>query len=145
MRPAILAGSMALPAELVDIAALTRALTINYQPMGAEESSKLSMIERVGDMIHVPRQFGLDICARQKIQYEDRTSAGSSPKFPKAPKPRDYQVEPLLQLQEACGDFYDFIFRARTGWGKTIGSLILAQRIALTTLVLVDQENLKDQ
>lgn len=146
MKPAaILAGSMAIPAELVDMAALKRALSVSYLPMGVQEPLTLDMLDTVGGLVLVPRQFGLNYCRTNGIEYTDQTSVGKPVKFPKAPKPRDYQVEPLLRLQEACGGFYDFIFRARTGWGKTVGSLILAQRIGTTTLVLVDQENLKDQ
>lgn len=136
---------MAIPVERINVAALQKALTISYQPMGISDPLSLELFQLAKGTLHVPRQFGLQLCREQGIEHEDHTSAGKPVKFPRVPKPRDYQIEPLLDLQEACGDYYDFIFRARTGWGKTIGSLILASRIGVSTLVLVDQENLKDQ
>ena len=136
---------MAIPVDLVDADALADTLTVSYHPMGAEEPIEVEAFERDDTYIYVPRQFGIDLCNRQHIDFEDRTSNGVPVKFPKIPKPRDYQVEVLDELEATFETYYDFLFRARTGWGKTIGSLILASRLGVSTLVVVDQENLKDQ
>lgn len=144
-RPAILAGSMALPKELVDTEGLKKALSIFYKPMGAEEAVKVELFRESGDMLLVPRQFGLSYCKRYGIPFEDHTSLGAGAVLVGGPAPRDYQVAVLDEIVFKFDRYYDFLFRARTGWGKTAGSLILAQRLGVQTLVLVDQENLKDQ
>lgn len=142
---ATLAGSMHIPLSLVDVESVKKDLTIHYLPMGEEEATEILAYKLHGDSISVPRQYGLSLCARLEIDYNDETSAGKPARFPKVPEPREYQVEPLEEVETCFDDYYDFIFRARTGWGKTIGSLIVAARIGLTTLIVVDQENLKDQ
>lgn len=144
-RPAILAGSMMLPIERVDVATLQRAMTIKYQPMGAEEPSYLHNYRTVDGYLCVPRQYGISFCQREGIEFDDQTSAGHTAVFPRIPKPREYQEEGLTLISQALSSCYDFIFRARTGWGKTIGSLITAAKLGASTLILVDQENLKDQ
>jgi len=138
---------MAIPEELADVPAFRRALKVKYQPMGAsaEEALTILPMELVDGYVHVPRQFGLRWCTQRKIEYVNETSLGDAIEFPKVPSPRDYQEGPLEQLEECAGGYYDFLFRARTGWGKTVGSLIFAARLGRSTLVLVDQENLKDQ
>ncbi len=145
MRPAILAGAMAIPREHVDVATLTRTLTATYRPMGAEESIPVPGFDLDDDYLYAPRQFGLDYCRRRGIPFEDHTSAGFPVLFPQVPAPRDYQGSILALMVEAFDSFYDYVFRAHTGWGKTIGSLIVASRLGVTTVVIVDQDNLKEQ
>ena len=144
-RPAILTGSMMLPIERINVMDVTKAMTISYLPMGAEEPLELKNCYAVEGYLCVPRQYGLDFCRREGIEYEDQTAAGQPAKFPKIPVPREYQVEALQSISECMDRYYDFVFRARTGWGKTIGSLIVAARRGVSTLIIVDQENLKDQ
>lgn len=145
MRPAIMRGSMAFPIERVNVARLKQACTIQIRPMGEPEPIDILTYKIVKDYIHVPRQLGLQVCRREGIEYEDQTSPGHAVKFPFIPEPRDYQIEALLDIDATMDDFYDFLFRARTGWGKTFGSLIVAARRGISTLIIVDQENLKDQ
>lgn len=142
---AVLSGSVAIPKGLVDVAAVKKQLTISYSPLGEEEPLELLVYSETRKHIFVPRQYGLDLCKRLGISVEDQTSPGVSVKFPKVPKPRDYQVATLDDLEDTANGYYDFIFRARTGWGKTVGMLSVAARIGVSTLVVVDQENLKDQ
>lgn len=144
MGPAILRGSMSIPRELVDEQRVCDQLTINYQSLGAEEPTEIQAYELTDSHILVPRQFGIRLCDSLGIEYEDQTSVGVKASFPRIPQPRDYQVEPLQDIMDAFQRRYDFVFRARTGWGKTIGSLIIAARLGRSTLVLVDQENLKE-
>lgn len=145
MRPATLAGSMKLPIERVNVAALKHYMTLSYLPMGAEEPIALECFRQSTGYLEVPRQFGIAYCHREGIDYEDHTSQGVAVTFPKVPVPRDYQVGPLQSISECFETYYDFIFRARTGWGKTLGALLIASRLGVSTLIVVDQENLKDQ
>lgn len=136
---------MAIPIERVSVDAVRKACTVKHQPMGADEELEVHAYREDGSYIYVPRQLGLTLCNRYGIEYEDHTSSGSVAVFPRQPEPRDYQIEPLRQVRKAMDNFYDFLFRARTGWGKTYGSLIVAARLGTTTLIIVDQDNLRDQ
>lgn len=147
MRPAILAGSVALPLERINVAALKRACTVKHWEMGAEEPTLIKAFREDlrGRYLHVPRQLGLQVCRREGIEYEDRTSFGVEVAYPRIPNPRDYQVDPLEDIDACFDTYYDFVFRARTGWGKTVGSLYAAARRGVSVLVIVDQDNLKAQ
>lgn len=142
---AILSGSVTIPRELVDEDQVLKDLTIDYMPMGAKEPLTLQLYSQRRKYIDVPRQYGLTLCRRLGIEVEDQTSQGVSVTFPEVPKPRDYQISVLDDIEERVGGHYDFLFRARTGWGKTVGILSIASRLGMSTLVVVDQENLKDQ
>lgn len=144
-RPAIIAGSVKLPIELVNVDALKKAMTITYSSMGVEEPVDVLNYRLEKDYIAVPRQFGISFCKREGIELNDQTSLGVKVKFPKTPTPYAYQLGPLKEVETCLNSYYDFIFRARTGWGKTIGSLLIAARFSVSTLIVVDQENLKEQ
>lgn len=136
---------MALPIERVNVTRLKAACTISYLPMGEPEPLTLKHYKLTKDYIYVPRQLGLQVCNREGIEYEDRTSPGVAVTFPRIPLPRDYQGPTLDLIGTTMDDYYDFLFRARTGWGKTYGSLIVAARRGVSTLIIVDQDNLKEQ
>lgn len=136
---------MEFPIDLIPLEKVRRDLTVAYQPMGAEEALHIEAFRQKGGHILVPRQYGISLCATLGIQFVDETSPGVEINFKTTPKPRQYQVEPLGEVEQAVDTYYDFLFRARTGWGKTIGSLIVASRIGVSTLIVVDQENLKEQ
>ena len=144
MPLATLAGGMSIPISLIDLEQVTETLTLGYKPMG-EEEQHLEAFYIDGRNIVVPRQFGLGLCRRLDIDYHDYTSTGTRVVFPRSPTPRPYQVEGLKLIAEAQQDYYDFLFRARTGWGKTAGALYVASQLGVSTLVIVDQENLKEQ
>ncbi len=144
-RPALLAGAMAIPlGRIHDLAGVEKTLTATYTPMG-ELPVEVLCYSLDDDYLYAPRQFGLDYCKRHGIEIEDQTSLGHPAKFARTPTPRDYQVDIIDELVDTTAQFYDFLFRAHTGWGKTIGCLIMAARIGRTTLIIVDQDNLKDQ
>lgn len=145
MRPAILAGSMMIPVERIKLATVQKQLTYTYRPMGAEESVKVLGYKLDGDFLHVPRQYGLSLCNQLQIPFEDHTSQGFAVEFPNAPTPKDYQVKTLGEIREGFDSYYDILFRAHTGWGKTVGALLTAVDLGVTTLIIVDQDNLKDQ
>jgi superfamily II DNA or RNA helicase len=136
---------MALPVERIPVSLIKQACTAKYLLMGAEEPTELPCYREDAEYLHVPRQYGIRVCKQYGIAYDDATSTGYEAVFPRIPEPRDYQIDPLLDLQQCTESYYDFLFRARTGWGKTIGSLILAARLGVSTIILVDQENLKEQ
>lgn len=136
---------MALPLGAIDVAAVKKAQTHSYLPIGEVESVQVVAYYEQDGYLHVPRQYGLSLCALRGIEFDDATSPGVALVFPKVPAPRAYQVPVLAEVEEKTGQFYDFVFRARTGFGKTISSLIVAARLGMSTLIVVDQTNLKDQ
>ena len=117
-KPAILAGAMKLPIGLIDIKSVQSAMTIKYQPMGAETPSLLKNYKIDSDYLYVPRQYGIGLCRRNGLEFDDQTSPGVPVVFPKIPKPREYQLDALKSISNSMSEYYDFIFRARTGFGK---------------------------
>jgi superfamily II DNA or RNA helicase len=153
MRPAIVSGAMKIPLETldvlnVDVEDLQAQATYRYRPLGLADDEPDLEVEAYyfeGDFLCLPREFGLTVCNQLHIPYEDHTSLGYKAKFPKVPTPREYQVPQINQIVDTFNDYWDFIFRAHTGWGKTVGALIVAARLGRTTLIVVDQDNLKVQ
>lgn len=148
MRPAILSGAMLLPLESIDVSRVQDQVTYEYRPLSLDDSEPSLTVEASyieGDYLCVPRQYGLTLCNQLQIPWEDETSLGHPAVFPRVPDPRDYQTPEIKSICDNFDNFYDFIFRAHTGWGKTVGALIVAARLGRTTLIMVDQENLKEQ
>lgn len=136
---------MLIPIESIhDLKGVKSALTATFVPMG-EEAREVLCYKVEGGYLHAPRQFGLSYCKRNLIEYEDQTSLGHPAKFNRSATPRAYQVDFIDDLVSATDSYYDFLARAFTGYGKTLCALIAAARIGVTTLVVVDQENIKDQ
>lgn len=146
-RPAILTGSMLLPLEAIDVASVKKALTVSYKPMGEQEVIKVFpfAIDFKKQTMRVPRQYGLTLCNERGIEIDDQTSMGVPVKFPKIPVPRDYQITFLDDVMSATENYYDFVAKAYTGFGKTICSLIIAARLGRSTIIIVDQTNLRNQ
>lgn len=136
---------MALPKSLINADAVRKAQTFSYFRMGEEDATLVQAYREDDDYLYVPRQYGVTLCQSLGIAYEDCTSAGVPVKFPKTPAPRPEQAPVIDQILKTADSYYDFMFRARTGFGKTISSLIVAARRGVSTMVLVDQENLRDQ
>lgn len=145
MRPCVLRGALRIPVEHVDVRSLKRQLTYSYHPMGAELPEEVKGYEVDGDYLCVPRQFGLKLCNQLQLEIVDETSLGHPASFGGDVKAKAYQ-EPLLeQILDTFEDSYDVLFRAHTGWGKTIGSLLVARMLGRNLLIIVDQDNLREQ
>lgn len=136
---------MAIPLDqIIDLAGMKKTLTATYAPMG-EEAVEVLCYSLDKEYLLAPRQFGIDYCKRHGIAWEDETTLGRPAKFNKIPKPRDYQCDFIDELVTTTESFYDFIAKAHTGFGKTVSALIAAARIGRSTLIIVDQDNLKDR
>lgn len=145
-RKAILAGGMLLPTESIDVRTIKNRLSVRYRRMGDEEASVVRCYQEKRGFLSVPRQYGLLLCDSMGIEVQDRMSYGTPVTFPKFPKPRNSQQREFVDgLVDGTQQYYDFLARAHTGFGKTICALMAAARIGVTTLVIVDQDNLKDQ
>lgn len=144
-RKAILSGAMLLPTELINLQQLKRRLTITHTPLGEDESIQVKAYYEKRGYLAVPRQYGLALVDRLGLEVEDKTSPGTAALWPRRPVPREYQEEFINDLGTCTDEYYDFLARAHTGFGKTVSSLVAAARIGRTTLIIVDQENLRDQ
>lgn len=148
MRPAYMEGALYIPLKRFtpkELKALKHQLTYKYTPMGERVALQSIGYLLTDEYIGVPRQFGVRYCNQLQIEWENRTAQGVAVKFPQTPTPREYQVAPLGKLYEAFDHYFDVLFRAHTGWGKTIGALVVAARLSRNVIIVVDQDNLKEQ
>lgn len=143
MVEAVLAGSVRLPRNHVPEGVLTE-LRVKVQPPG-EEPEVIKAYTVARRWVHLPRQYGLDLCEELGLEVTDKTSEGTPLPKLKPIKLRDGQEPWVEQCLTRCGEEYDFIARAPTGKGKTVMSLEVARRLGRSTLVLVDQERLLNQ
>jgi hypothetical protein len=146
MHAAVLAGTCAIPlAALPRPDAVIKATQVKYQPLGADESFLVEASFVAGGWVHLPRQYGLTLARSLQLEVRDVTSRGFETSFEPVDPPREYQVDTLNRLLEECGCCYDVVFRAHTGWGKTYGAIWVASQLHMTTLIVVDQDNLQEQ
>lgn len=137
---------MLIPVEAVDLETVKRQLTVKYRPMGEDVDIVVETYRIDGDCICVPRQYGIQLCNRLQLEFLDDTSEGQGcAHWPSIPTPRDYQEDPIEEIHRAFDNYYDVVFRARTAFGKTISSMIIASAYACPVLVVVDQNNLLEQ
>lgn len=132
--------------EIEDAAALRDSLTVETYDMGeTEPRTVVAYTEDVTGHIGVPRQFGVAYCEEHGIAIDFTMSEGTPVAFSVTAVPRDYQVAFLDEMTELARTEHDFVAQAATGKGKTFMSLLVAARLGVTTLVVVDQDNLLTQ
>lgn len=134
------------PAQMVSVAELRAALTVEHWQMGAEAPDRVTAVrtDRKG-YIGVPRQFGLDYADRRGIEVVDRTSPGRPATIRKTVELREGQGEFIDDLLAQSEDDYDAVAKAGTGKGKTTMSLDVLRNLQSTAIIVVDQENLMAQ
>lgn len=146
MHTAILAATCKIPLNaLPNPAAVLAATHVRYKTMGADEAVLVEGGYCDDQYLYLPRQYGLALAQELGIPVDDQTAPGYGTGFAACNPPRAYQTESLERLLDAKEAYYDIVFRAHTGWGKTYGSLWLASKIGRTTLIVVDQDNLREQ
>lgn len=141
---AVLSSAVFVPlSEVSDLKSLKKVLTVEVFEMGETVPIKVSgfTLDRKG-YIGLPRQYGLQYCHDNGIEIDCRTSRGSPVKFRTESTPRDYQVGFIEEMVRLTEDANDFVAKAATGKGKTYMSLMVALRLGVTTMVVVDQDNL---
>jgi len=141
---AILSSAVFVPlSEVPDLKSLKKALTVEVFEMGETEPTKVSgfTLDKKG-YIGLPRQYGLQYCEDNGIEIDCKTSSGSPVKFSTQSTPRDYQVGFIEEMVRLTEETNDFVAKAATGKGKTFMSLMVALRLGVTTMVVVDQDNL---
>lgn len=127
-----------------ELVALEKKLTAKVRnPVSGEVSEVICIREDREGYIGLPRSYGLKSFAKTK--YVDKRSEGKRVRFPKQPTLRDEQIATVDAMLKACDDVGDFMVLAATGKGKTVMGLYVAAEMGVTTVVLVDQENLMTQ
>lgn len=143
---AVVTGTVALPKAECDLSKIRKDTDVKVFNIASGESYTVSQHERGGIYIHVPRDYGIRYARRNHIPLTLRTSSGKEAFTDVQPiKLYDYQKP---WVKDICFNFdkhTDVIAQAATGKGKTVMALEVARRLRRTTLVIVDQEFLKEQ
>ena len=140
-----------LPLDLLDgreLARLKKELTASYLPMGGGKEDVVLVegyrTDRRG-YIGLPRSFGIVYADTHGIELEDRTSRGRKAILPGKIALRDYQEPFTEELMALARDEYDIVAQAATGKGKTTLALKVVQNLQSNAIIVVDQDNLKEQ
>ena len=123
-------------------------LQFQYVPAGEEESETFECYQETDKTVILPRQFGLSLWPvvayeHGRIRLKDVTSMPAYDPIILRPHQGPW-VDDVLRLFRTCANF-DVVAAAPTGKGKTVMAIEIARRLGLETLIIVDQENLKDQ
>lgn len=142
-----LAGTMAFSRKEIDVTLMKKDLTIKYYDSIAEKTTVLHGYDEDKRTLRVPREYGIQYCIQNNLKWKDETSAGESGVWDcgKHPSLRDYQGPWVDGIMAQLETEYDIRAQAATGMGKTVMSLEVARRLDTTTVVMVDQEFLRDQ
>jgi hypothetical protein len=145
---AFISSGVIVPKRLLDMKAVTRAVTAKHFAMGSRTPLLVEGYVDLGDSILLPRQFGLNLIANLGIPAIDQMSPGVSKRFPREVKHTGqyaYQTDFVAQILAKTKERNDFMVHAATGKGKSVAALSVIQKRGRTALVLVDQNNLMDQ
>lgn len=131
----------------IDATGMKKRLTLKFRDNIAEENVIIHGYKENKSTLSVPREVGIAYCQEHGIQWRDRTSDGETGVWngTKEIELRDYQRPWVADLMRWLESDYDIRAQAATGMGKTVMSLEVARRLNTTTLVVVDQEFLRDQ
>ena len=142
-----LAADMRFDKGEVDFTQVKKDLTIKFYDRIAEEYTTIHAYRQTSKHLYVPREYGLELAFQKRIEYVDRTEDGVEGAWEEATPVvlRDYQIPWVDQLHKEVMENYDVRAQAGTGMGKTVMSLEVARRLGVSTVVVVDQEFLRDQ
>lgn len=141
-------NSVYLPVEEFEKLELADTLRVKYRQMGEKEAHLIEPWREEGDYVAIPRSFGLKLISKLGIEAEDRMSYGFVREYPvHVEHTGDYAyqdafVKRMLEVAETTNDF---LLSAATGKGKTVMALSAIQKLGVTAVVVVDQNNLLEQ
>ena len=129
--------------------AMRKDLEIKFHDAIADETVRINAYGHDAEFVYVPREYGIQWCIERGIEFENNTSDGylceGWAKCSKSVSLRDYQRPWCDELYRVFDGQFDVRAQAATGMGKTVMSLHVASLCNTTTIVLVDQEFLRDQ
>lgn len=135
---------MAIPKDAPYVDKVRKTLTLNVQDMDGNTNTYAFFEERDGYLL-TPRQYGLPLIESRRYDTDAPHYMGIHMPDGANVSLHDYQkpwVEDLLNSLQTYGDT---VAMAGTGKGKTVMALYAAYELGVTTLILVDQEFLRDQ
>lgn len=148
----ILAAEMVFDRDELDAGqslVMRKDLEIKYHDAIADENVRIQAYEYDAEHVYVPREYGIQWCMDNGVTFENETSNGFPcegwDKCTKSVTLRDYQQPWCDELYRVFDGQFDVRAQAATGMGKTVMSLHVAKLCNTTTIVLVDQEFLRDQ
>lgn len=121
-------------------------LTVRVR-LSSDELKDIQLFEEDDDYLIVPRKYGHELSKRLKVKLIDATSIGygafrrTSFKVNLYP----YQEDAVSETVEKFKSNYDLLLKSQTGTGKTNMALAVVHRLKSTALIVVDQENIKEQ
>lgn len=145
MRNRISAG-LVVPRSDPGAASLRKRLTFKHRPYGEQKSVTIRCYRQTKQSLTVPRQFG--ITARGLDNHEQFEKPRRLPSYPEIRFEGEYAYQgPWVAhaLRLFRGGAYDVVGSAPTGKGKTVMALQVAQALGEETLIIVDQDNLREQ
>lgn len=146
MHPTVGSG-VVLPHALVTDS-IKKSLTVRYKSMGATTATIVHGYKDTQHGVLLPRQAGLQLIARMGRIPENCMSTGYRVRFPVNVKHEGqyaYQSQFVARILDQSRQSNDFMVQAGTGKGKTVCALSVIQKIGKSALVIVDQDNLKEQ
>ena len=144
---AVIRGYVSLPAKVFSVSSIEKDTTVKVYPIDGGKPKSIHQYEEQDGYINVPRDYGIRLAQQEGVSLVDRTSSGFDA-FSGIDriKLREYQKPWVSEVFDKLhSGAYDVFGKAYTGSGKTVMSLEVARRLKRTTLVIVDQEFLRDQ
>lgn len=143
-----IAEGLEMPRDFPGVSSAMLNLQFRYKPAGQDESETFECFKLThqNDVI-LPRYYAL-----RRWPHGDYAHA-----WGQMPRRNTMPVHPRINLREEqipwvnqiinkfAGHTWDLVAQAPTGKGKTVMAMKVAMHIGLETLIVVDQENLRDQ
>lgn len=144
MKP-ILSHGVTFVKDSVDVLSIKSQLTVKVWESATESYKYVNDYIEDGTTITVPRVFGEKYCNSSGIVMDDRTALGSNIAECRKIKLWDYQKPFVDDIYKDLIANRITLAKAATGKGKSVCSLEVARRLGVTTVIIVDQEFLKNQ
>ena len=117
-------------------------------PFSSALMQKLTFENRFGDKVEMFRRDGPRLLVPRMLTpvgKEDLRIEGPKILFPKEPIPREYQVNMFNHVDQAVEDYDNGVFKASTGWGKTLIGYRAAWKAQTRTLAVTTKEDIFEQ
>jgi hypothetical protein len=142
MKPILSGEAVYLPVGSAEAKEAMRTLKVRVYSPGEEDPRTVHAWVRRDGYVAIPRQYGM---AYVGLDHDTSLPSYYEIGHHRLPDLWDYQTPWVDDLVDKALLLGDVVAMAATGKGKTVMSLYAACRLGLTTLIVVDQEFLRDQ
>jgi superfamily II DNA or RNA helicase len=137
-----------MPRDFRGVSASISKLQFSYIPPGEEERETFRCYKETEDTIILPRYYGLSKWPQLSYDHGGALAKNTRARLQKR-EAIELRPEQVPWVQDICMRFQmgatDIVAAAATGKGKTVMALQVASTLRQPTLIVVDQENLRDQ